>query len=338
MRIAIDAMGGDNAPETVVEGALIAAKIYDDTEYVLVGNKDRVRAELEKHGPVPDSIQIVHAGSSIKMDDSPVEALKQKRDSSITVAVQLVKSGEADALVAAGNTGAVVASTMMNLNLLDGVRRAGIAAPIPTPRRISYLADVGANVNCKPEHLVQYGAMAAAFVRATGLAENPSIGLLSVGKEGQKGNELVKEAYRLFKETNLNFKGNMEGTSLFHGDMDVVICEGFVGNVIIKFFESSGDNILEFINTIAREKDPDGRHLDFLKSVTDELANRLNYSSYGGAPLLGVNGICIIGHGRSDARAISNAIGVARKCVKHDVNKSIQHEIHLLLEKTTHVS
>jgi glycerol-3-phosphate acyltransferase PlsX len=330
-------MGGDDAPRQIVEGAVYAARSVDSITCILVGDEAKVRAELARLVPVPKNIEIVHAPSFIDMGEVPVETLKKKRDASIIVAVELVKNGEADALVAAGNTGAVVAGTMLGLNMIEGVKRAGIAAPTPTLHGISYMIDVGANVNCKPDHLVQYGAMASTYMRLVSSVKEPKVGLLSVGKEGQKGNELVKEAHRLFEETSLNFVGNVEGTEIYNGDVDIIVCEGFVGNVILKSSEGYAENILSSLDNIVREKDPAGIYEGFRSKVIKELFHRFDYSTFGGAPLLGVNGVCIICHGRSNARAITNAITVARQCAEHRVTEHIRNEINLL-DKATRVS
>jgi glycerol-3-phosphate acyltransferase PlsX len=330
-------MGGDDAPRQVVEGALFAVESDKDLECILVGNTDAVRASLEKHGPVPERISIVHAESIIEMDDAPVESLKRKQNSSIFRTVELVKAKEAAGLVAAGNTGAVVASTMMGLKMISGVRRAGIAAPIPTRHGTCLLIDVGANVNCKPEHLLQYGVMAATYSKTVLDIPEPTIGLLSIGKEGQKGNELVKETHKLFMESDLNFKGNVEGQRLFQGEVDVVVCEGFVGNVIIKTTEGYGENLLYYLTHKAEEIDPENKYKNFRERFHDVFKTCVDYSFYGGAPLLGVDGVCIICHGRSNARAIATAIGVAKRYAANRTNEHIQHEI-LQLDRTTKVS
>lgn len=336
MRIAVDAMGGDDAPRQVVAGTVLAASGNKGIHCILVGDETQVSAELEKQGEVPGNISTVHASDVIEMNDPPVGSLKRKPDSSVARAIKMVKDGEADAVISGGNTGAMVASTMMNLGMLEGVRRAGICAPIPTRRGQKFLIDVGANINCKPEHLLQYGIMASTYAREALNRENPRVALLSVGEENQKGNGLVKTTRSLFKETRLNFMGNAEGSDIFDSEYDVIVCDGFIGNVILKGTEALGESIIHRMISAYATVDAKKEHETFFGKFMEKITNFLDYSEYGGAPLLGVNGISIICHGRSDAKAIKNAIKVATLCVERNINEHIKNEI-LYFNSTTKV-
>ena len=244
MRIAVDAMGGDAAPVEIVKGAVAAARFYTDHEIILVGDQDRIQSELSACGATLDNISVVHASQVVGMNESATVAVRKKADSSITKGVKLVAEKAADAVVSAGNTGATVAASSLFLRTLEHVKRPGIAVSIPTFHGACMVIDAGANIQCKPAHLMQYGVMASVFCKYVLNIEKPRVGLLNIGEEDAKGNELVKETFALLSSTNLNFVGNAEGRDVFDGKFDIVVCEGFVGNVLLKFAEGlqhSGD-------------------------------------------------------------------------------------------------
>ena len=323
MRIGIDAMGGDSAPGEQVKGALAARELLaEDDRIVLIGNDSAIRQCLDQAPGPSDHIEIRHAEQVIAMDEAPVEALRSKPDSSIAVLVQMHRDGEVDACISAGNTGACVASAQMRLRRLRGVHRPGIAIITPTFRTPVAVCDVGANVNCRPQHLHQYGVMASVYVEAICGTKDPRVGLLSVGEEEAKGNTLVKQTRELLKnDPNINFIGNVEGRDLFRGVCDVLVCEGFVGNVMLKLIEGMASSVLEGMLRELAETLPD--HARSIQTAAAELLNKYDYNEYGGAPLLGVGGIYIICHGSSSYRGIKNAVRAARDFSCHHVNERI---------------
>lgn len=321
VRIAVDAMGGDHAPEAIVDGAVRAAEQFDDVEILLVGPQDRITEVLAGRGD--GRIGVIDAPEVVGMDESPVVALRSKPRSSIRVMVNALKEGECDAVFSAGSTGAVVAASSIRLGALEGVRRAGIAVCVPIGKKSVVLMDVGANIQCKPMHLFQYGLMASVFMSRVYDIESPRIGLLNVGEEEQKGTTLVKETKELFRASNLNYEGNIEGGDIFKGQCDVVVCDGFVGNIVLKVAEGLSENIIHFLRTeIAALDDKTGRTGPVHEALTS-LATLVDYSEYGGASLLGVNGTVIIGHGRSDAKAVSSALRWARQVQRAQINEKI---------------
>lgn len=357
--LAIDAMGGDHAPREVVRGAVEAAGEHPDVKLLLVGREAVVRQELEAARASCPNIEVVPAEHVIGMGDSPVEALRKKKGSSIEVAARLVRSGDAGAMVSAGNTGACVAAGQLLLGLLPRVRRAGIAVAIRAGDRPVTVIDVGANVAAKPEHLIQYGVMASLYARAVLRVENPRVGLLNIGEENEKGNSLVKSTHALFRKSKVNFVGNVEGVEIFRNVCDVVVCDGFVGNIVLKVSEGLAERLAElFRHTLEKSLEaamarstratvaagalpaPDEGAAAVIPGLGRELVGsfkslreKLDYSEYGGAPLLGVNGVMIIGHGRSDARAIANAIGVAKRMTEMDFGRRISEEIQASLDE-----
>ena len=311
MRIAVDAMGGDFAPKEIVRGAVEAAKKYD-CEIVLVGDEEQIRAELHGEDPAALRISIVHASEVIGMNEHPAEAVRSKKDSSVVVATRLVKDGSCDAVFSAGSTGAAVAAAQLILHRIRGVGRPSIATPMPTPDGVTLMLDSGANVDSKPEHLVQSGVMGSLYAQYVFGIEHPRVGLLNIGEEETKGNEQVKETYQLLKvEPNIHFCGNAEGRDVPKGNFDVVICDGFVGNVVLKFAEGLAKTILRLIQEEIRGAGLMAKLGALLLMPTlRRLGKRLDVREYGGAPLLGVNGCCVIGHGSSDAKSVASAIGV----------------------------
>lgn len=326
MKIAVDAMGGDRAPAQIVLGAVQAVQKYP-CEVVLVGDAEKIRAILaEATGDKILPITIQHAGEVIEMGEHPADAVRTKKDSSIVVATTLVRDGECDAVLSAGSTGASVAAAQLILKRIHGIGRPAIATPIPTPNGTTLLLDSGANVDSKPEHLIQSGIMGALYAEHVLKIQNPSVALLNIGEEETKGNEQAKETYQLLKNlSTINFAGNAEGRDIPRGKFDVVICDGFVGNVVLKFGEGLAMTIMELLNeelTANGGAKLLGREL--LSSTFHNLSKRLDVSENGGAPLLGVNGCCVISHGSSDAKAMCSAIGITCAYVAGNVFEHIK--------------
>jgi glycerol-3-phosphate acyltransferase PlsX len=332
--IAIDAMGGDRAPREVVRGAILAAREQPEVPLILAGDEARVREELRLGEWSGSNIEVVHSKNVIDMTDSPVEALRRKKDSSIEVATRLVKDGRAFSVVGAGNTGACVAASTLLLGLLPDVKKAGIAVAFITGDTRVVVIDVGANVAAKPEHLIQYGIMASIYARGILGVDRPRVGLLNIGEEEKKGNTLVKSSHALFQKSRLNYVGNVEGVELFRGVCDVVVCDGFVGNIVLKTSEGMAERLIGLFHQVLGEAiDAESRGAALgrtLREAMGRLEKKLDYSEYGGAPLLGVDGVTIIAHGRSDARAIYNAIRMARRMGELDLNSRISEELRAL--------
>ena len=323
MKIAVDAMGGDKAPAEIIKGAMLAVKKYP-CEVILVGDEEKIRGELNATENLP--ITIRHADEVIQMGEHPADAVRNKKNSSIVVATKMVRDGECDAVLSAGSTGAAVAAAQLILKRIHGIGRPAIATPIPTPRGTTLLLDSGANVDSKPEHLVQTGIMASLYAEHVLKIKNPSVALLNIGEEETKGNEQAKETYKRLKElTTINFAGNAEGRDIPRGVFDVVICDGFVGNVVLKFGEGLALTIMELLT---EELTANGGvkllGKELLASTFKNMSKRLDVSENGGAPLLGVDGCCVISHGSSDARAICSAIGVACDYVNSNVFEYIK--------------
>ena len=324
MRIAVDAMGGDYAPDVVVQGAAAAVHAYD-VDITLVGRSQAIEKVASKIKNYPrERIKVVHTETVVAMDDSPIVSVRSKKDSSMSVGINLVKSKEADAFVSAGNTGALVCAATLNLGMLSGIERPAIGVAFPTPKGVSMVMDVGANIDPKPIHLLQYAIMAEAYYKAVlGNDEKPSIGLLNVGEEVTKGTDFIKETFQLLSKAPIRFIGNTEGKEIFSGNCNIIVCDGYVGNVALKVTES----VAEMLNDVLRREILRG----FLGKLGTLLLLRnlrrfkkeLDYSEYGGAPLLGVNGTVLKGHGRSSSKAIKNAIRAAKKEVERNVNQKI---------------
>src|SRR3989338_2031326 len=327
MKIVIDAMGGDHAPQAVVAGCVEALKELD-VMLVLVGIQEQVENELKKHNHDKSRIEIIHAPEVVDMHDSATSPLRKKRNSSITIGINLLKDPAYDAFVSAGNTGACVATATVNLGMLPGVDRPGIGLVIPTLNRLSFLIDVGANADPKPEHLFQSALMAQVYSREVLGVANPRVMLLHIGARGSEGRGFQKEAYCLMWEGLKNFSGNIEPNEMFSGKCDCIICDGFVGNIVIKvsegLMESAGALIKREI-----KKDPIALlGALIMKSRLEEIKKHADYSEYGGAPLLGVNGIVMISHGRSSPKAIKNAIRATIREVEHNIVATITKELN----------
>ena len=326
MRIGIDAMGGDFAPEVPVKGALAArSMLAADDRIVLIGDEAAIRSHLNGQADWQSFIRIEPAEGVIGMDETPVEALRAKPRSSIARMAELAARKEVDAIVSAGNTGACVAAAQMRLRRLAGVHRPGIAIVIPTFHGPVVMCDVGANPMCRPMHLYQYGIMSAEYSRALcGVAE-PRVGLLSIGEEDAKGNPLVKETRALMKDGTTNYIGNVEGRDIFRGVCDVVVCDGFVGNVCLKLMEGLSEGLFKSIMQELHRKRPD--MAEQFQQAAAKIAETFDFNEYGGAPLLGVNGVCIICHGASQCRAIAKAARVAADFARRGLNARIVERI-----------
>ena len=329
MKIAVDAMGGDYAPEQIVIGAIQAAKKFS-CEITLVGDENKIKSILNSEKDWQKlPLTIRHTSEVVEMGEHPADAVRNKKDSSIVVATEMVKAGMCDAVLSAGSTGAAVTAAQLILKRIHGIGRPAIATPIPTPKGVTLLLDSGANVDSKPEHLVQTGMMGALYAEHVFGKKNPSVGLLNIGEEESKGNEQVKATYQLLKELKtINFIGNAEGRDIPKGHFDVVICDGFVGNVVLKFAEGLAKTILKLIKEAVEEGGVTAKVGALLLTPTlKKLGKRLDASEYGGAPLLGVNGYCVIAHGSSNAKAICSAIGAANDYVHSNILEHIKNSI-----------
>ncbi len=330
MKIAVDAMGGDYAPSAVVEGAVQALRHYKDIEELfLVGDEGAVRAECKRHGAIDPRITFVHTTQIVEMSDAAVDGVRKKKDSSVSRAVDLVKNGSAQAIVSAGHTGAAVAATTIKLRMLEGIERPGIATVMPTEHNLFVLIDAGANIDAKPIHLLQYGIMGSLYSRHVLGYENPRVGLMSIGEEDMKGNDLTKETFKLLERSNLNFVGNVEGNDVFKGKVEVIVCDGFVGNVMLKTAESLADALFRWLKTELTSTPLRKAGGMLLQNAFRTIRRKTDASEYGGAPLLGINGVCIIGHGSSSPKAVCNAIRVARESIANQLTHHIVQEVRI---------
>ena len=328
MQIALDAMGGDLGPQELINGALLAVE-QDDLRITLVGNEP-VLAELlnssTSKANLLERFDIAHAQTVVQMDEHPVDAIRKKKDSSIMVAFDQVKSGKASAAVSAGNSGATLAAGVRKLGRLKHVARPGLASAFPTLKGPVVIMDIGANVECRPDHLYQFGVMASAFSRLYDV-KRPRVGLLTIGEESGKGNTLIKEAYSLLERSNLNFIGNVEGRDVFQGDVDVIVCDGFVGNIVLKISEGLAEAAMKMLreeilkSTLAK--------IGYLlaRPAFGKFKKKVDYAEYGGAPLLGIKGIGIVCHGKSSALAIKNAIIGAGEMERLKLNDVIASDL-----------
>ncbi len=337
MKVALDAMGGDQAPGVTIGGALDALRYYPKLEHLyLVGDETVLRPECAKMGlDLRDSrVSVVHASEVIGMAEPGAKAVRRKRHSSISVGMDMVKEGKADAFVSAGNTGAAVAAATLKLRTLPGVDRAGIASAIPNEYGLCHILDAGANPGAKPEHLVAYAVMGTAFCRNVLGIPNPTVGLMSNGEEEEKGTPFTKETFKLLKEVpGINFVGNVEGRDLFERQLDVVLCDGFVGNVMLKTIEATAKAVSKWLKTEIK-----GSAVRFLGGILAQgafkaLKEKGSYETYGGSPLLGVNGVVIIAHGSSSALAVRNAIRVSMETFEHRVNPRIEKALAEMAQK-----
>ncbi|GAB7027312.1 phosphate acyltransferase PlsX [Geotalea toluenoxydans] len=326
MRVAVDAMGGDNAPGVEVEGAVAAAREFD-IAITLVGDTEKVNCELAKHNCKDLDITVKHASEVVGMHDSASDAVRKKKDSSIRVAFELVKNNEADAVVSAGNSGATMAAGMFVLKRIKGIDRPAIAQIFPTLRGKTLVLDVGGNVDCKPLNLVQFAIMGEVYARSVMDVENPKIGVLSNGEEESKGNDLTRESSTLLKSTSLDYMGYVEGRDIFNGMVDVVVCDGFVGNVVLKLSEG----LAEAVSTMLKEEIKQSLlyKIGYILSrrAFINFKKKVDYTEYGGAPLLGIDGVGMICHGGSNAKAIKNAIRFAHEYARKGVNQRMVEKL-----------
>ena len=329
IKIVVDAMGSDNSPRSEVDGAIAAAKAYG-VHVILAGNESLLGPMLKERSAEGLPLEIRHAAQAIAMDEKPAAVLRRKRDSSIHVAAALVRDGIASGLVSAGNTGAVMAISKMLVGVVPGVDRPALATVVPTLSGRAVLLDVGANVTCKPHHLVQFALMGHLFSKQIVGVPSPRVGLMSVGEEESKGTDLTKGVHKSLKELNLNFIGNVEGRDIYNGRADVIVCDGFTGNVALKTSEGLVEAMLQLMKEeLSRNLKAKLGALLSMDSFR-RLKKRLDYSEYGGAPLIGLRGVCIICHGRSSANAIKNAIRVAKEFAENQVNARLQEELSQL--------
>ncbi|MCK8816932.1 phosphate acyltransferase PlsX [Natroniella sulfidigena] len=327
MKIAIDAMGGDHAPQEIIKGVMESIDQFQG-QIILVGPKERLKEELDQYSFPSEKIEIHHASELIGMNESPAKALRKKKDSTIAIGTRLVKEGEVDGFVSAGNTGAVMAGGLFNIGRIKGVARPAIGAVFPTLKEETLVLDAGANVDSKPEHLFQQAIMGQIYADQILHKSNPKVGLLSIGEEEKKGNELVLNVHQMLKETeDINFAGNIEGRDIFTGEYDVVLADGFVGNIVLKTSEGLVKALFKIIKQEIEASWLTKLGGLLLKPAFNRVKKKMDYTEYGGAPLLGIDGIVIISHGSSNAKAIKNAIKIAQESIEAKLIDSIKANI-----------
>ena len=329
IRIAVDAMGGDHAPEVTVSGAIEAVrKSKGAFEVVLVGDAVSIENELNHHHFIKElPISLVHASQKVEMDESPGKTFRSKPDSSIAVATKLHKEGRVDAVVSAGNTGAMLASALFLLTPIEGIHRPAVGSFLPHESGVCFVIDVGTNVDCRALHLLQFGLMGSILMSHLLKIDHPRVGLLNIGEESSKGNDTIQKAFDLLKQSNLNFIGNVEGRDILRGNADVIVCDGFTGNILLKFGESLARMIAKTMKRTIRGNLPGTLGMYLIRPSFRKLFKLFDYQEYGGAPLLGVQGNCIIGHGSSSSRAIKNAILEAWKLIQERVTFHIETQV-----------
>ena len=320
-------MGGDYAPAVTIEGAVEIVKERPDIDVILIGDESTIKKELENKTYPVDRISLKHASQVVNMDESPVIAVRKKKDSSIRRGIELVKKGEADGFVSAGHSGAVMATALLVLGTSKYVDRPAIAATMPTLKNPFLLIDAGANTYCKPENLLQFALMGNIYCKLIFNRQQPRIALISTGEEDTKGNELTKEAFKLLRESNLNFVGNVDGKDIFTGEYDVIVCDGFTGNIILKTSEGLADALIKMLKREVAKLTAGRIGYLLIKPALKNFKKKTDYDEYGGAPLLGINGTCIISHGRSTSKAIRNAIKVAAEFAEKKLSDKITSEI-----------
>ena len=326
MRVAIDAMGGDKAPGEIVKGAIRAAESFKDVMIFLVGDKSSIGAIIGKDlRSSPSNVKIIEASQVVSMDEKPAEAMRKKPQSSVKIAADLMAKGEADAFISAGNTGAAIAATTFQCGLLEGVKRPGIAISFVGDIGMKTVIDVGANIHCKPIHLFQYAIMASVYISNISDEKNPKVGLLNIGTEEPKGTSLIKEAHEMLLKSHLNFIGNIEGQDVHSGDCNVIVCDGFTGNVILKVTEGLASAILGQVEKEVAHSDLAKEHPVALR--VKSLVDAYDFSEYGGAPLFGVRGAAMICHGRSDSKTIFNAVRAAQRFHNLEINSKFVEAI-----------
>jgi glycerol-3-phosphate acyltransferase PlsX len=333
IKIAVDAMGGDNAPEVEVLGALEALHSYG-VGVILVGQENRILEHLPTRWRKEQRLEIVPASEVVTMEDAASSAFRRKKDSSLRIAANLVRDGKANGFVSAGNTGAVMTTAKLVMGSLEHVDRPSVAAVLPTAKGFCILLDVGANVDCKPRNLEQFAVMGHVYAHEILGITSPRVGLLSIGEEETKGNELTKEVHQVLKSSRLNYIGNIEGRDVYQGKADVIVCDGFIGNIALKISEGLTEVVMGMLRDELTRTMTSKVGAMLSKNAFRALKKRLDYSEYGGAPLLGVRGSCIICHGRSNVNAIKNAIRVAMESIENRVNQRIEKELISLFKST----
>ena len=334
MRIALDAMGGDFAPKNTVEGAVLALKEYSSIDKLfLVGDTVAVAGELKRLNFTDPRVEIFHASEVVDMKESAAKAVRHKKDASISRAVDLVKNGSADAVVSAGHTGAAVAASVLKLRTLKGIERPAVACVLPAEDKRFVLIDAGANPDSTPTNLLQFAIMGSVYCRQVLGHKDPSVGLMSIGEEDTKGNDITKEAFKLLKASGLQFDGNIEGHDLFSGVSEVVVCDGFTGNVVLKTSEAIAHAIFSWLKNELFMNPVRKFGAKLAEGAFRSIRKKTNYEEYGGMPLLGVNGVCIIAHGGSSPLAIKNALRAAAESVAHEINPHILQEVQAYHEK-----
>ncbi len=328
-------MGGDHAPSVNVEGAVETVKEHDDIDVTLVGNSELIKKELGNKRFPENRILLEHASQVVEMNESPTTAIRRKKDSSIRIGIELVKSGRADAFVSAGHSGVIMATSLLLLRTAPGVDRPAIATIMPTIKDTFVLLDAGANVDCKPENLLEFALMGNTYCKLVLGRSEPRVALLSIGEEDTKGNELTKEAFKLIRRTKINFIGNIEGKDIFTGRADVVVCDGFIGNIALKISEGLAETVLKMLKREITSVSTGRVGYLLMKPAIRNFKRRTDYDEYGGAPLLGINGVSIISHGRSSAKAIKNALRVAADFAAKKVPQAISADIADNLQETT---
>jgi len=336
MRIAVDGMGGDYAPMAVVEGCVLALKEYDIT-LIITGPEDRIKNELSKYTYDEKRISIVDAKEVISPNEHPVMAVRKKKDSSLNKALNLVKSGEADAIISAGSTGAFMAGSLFIVGRIKGIERPALAPVMPGKNGPFMIIDCGANVECKPSNLVQFASMGKIYYENVLKLDNPKVGLINIGEEEEKGNELTKATYKLLKESEANFIGNIEPREVSNGDVQVLVCDGFVGNTILKMYEGVAANIFSMLKQEIMSSTISKIGGLLLKPVFKNFKKRFDYAEYGGAVFLGIKGICIKAHGSSDAIAFKNAIRQAVAAYENGVVSKIKNELEKSIPENSKV-
>ncbi|MHC1721255.1 MAG: phosphate acyltransferase PlsX [Clostridiaceae bacterium] len=326
MIIVVDGMGGDHAPKAVIEGCVQALK-EADVKIVITGRKSIIEAELSKYDYDNNKISVIHTEEVISTNESPVMAVRRKKDSSLVKALNLVKSGDADALISAGSTGAIMAGASLIIGRIKGVDRVALAPVMPGRNAPFMVIDAGANVDCKPDHLVQFAYMGKVYYENVLGVVNPSIGLINIGAESEKGNELTKAVYPLLKESAFNFVGNVEPRDVSNGDVNILVCDGFTGNTILKMYEGVASNIFSMLKEEIMRSFTAKIGSLLMKPVFDKFKRKFDYSEYGGTAFLGSKGICIKAHGSSDGKAFKNAILQAKDCYNKDIINKIENEI-----------
>jgi glycerol-3-phosphate acyltransferase PlsX len=334
MRIALDAMGGDYAPQNIIEGAALGLKELPEIKKLfLVGDSTAIERELKRLECRDPRIEIFHASEVVAMKESAAKAVRHKKDASICRAVDLVKNGSAHAVVSAGHTGAAVAACVLKLRTLKGIERPAVACLLPTESGVFVLIDAGANPDSTPENMLQFAIMGAVFSEHALGYKNPSVALMSIGEEDSKGNAVTKEAFKLLKSSGLNFRGNIEGRDLFENPSEVVVCDGFTGNVVLKTSEAIAHAVFTWLKHELFRTPLRKLGAKLAEGAFRSIRKKTNYEEHGGMPLLGVNGVCIIAHGASSALAIKNAIRAAMQSIKHEINPQILREVQAQNEK-----